>query len=132
VNDGQKQWRIHNPDKKEKLPWEDYKRVTYGFLENEARDSEEYRTYSRMMDRDRRRWLVADENGDDALSLEEFQNFLHPEDAVHMQDVIVVETIEDIDKDGDGLISQEEYISEPLIYCFAFSAMVLFYGNFFR
>ena len=36
------------------------------------------------------------------MSLQEFAAFLHPEDAEHMRDIVVQETLEDIDKDGDG------------------------------
>lgn len=43
---------------------------------------------------------------------EEFTNFLHPEDAPHMRDIVVVETMEDIDKDKNGLISIHEYIGD--------------------
>ena len=43
---------------------------------------------------------------------EEFTNFLHPEDAPHMRDIVVVETMEDIDKDKNGFISLEEYIGD--------------------
>jgi len=55
---------------------------------------------------------MADLDGDDALVEAEFLNFIHPEDASHMQDVVVMETIEDIDKDGDGNISLDEYIKD--------------------
>ena len=63
-----------------------------------------------MQRRDRRRWSVADGDGDDALTKEEFVSFLHPEDVPHMHDIVILETMEDIDKDKDGKISQEEYI----------------------
>ena len=43
---------------------------------------------------------------------EEFTNFLHPEDAPHMKEIVVVETMEDIDKDKNGYISLEEYIGD--------------------
>ena len=36
------------------------------------------------------------------MSFQEFAAFLHPEDAEHMRDIVVQETLEDIDKDGDG------------------------------
>jgi Ca2+-binding EF-hand superfamily protein len=39
-------------------------------------------------------------------------DFLHPEEAEHMRDVVVDETLEDIDKNGDGKVSVEEYISD--------------------
>ena len=39
-------------------------------------------------------------------------DFLHPEEAQHMRDVVVDETLEDIDKNGDGMVSVDEYISD--------------------
>ena len=58
-----------------------------------------------MEDRDRRRWQTADENSDGTLNKLEFKHFLHPEESDHMRDIVISETIADIDKDGDGLIS---------------------------
>ena len=46
------------------------------------------------------------------LSREEFQSFLHPEDADHMRDIVITETLEDIDRDGDGRINVDEYIGD--------------------
>lgn len=62
--------------------------------------------------RDERRWKLADRDGDHALTKDEFMDFLHPEEAEHMRDVVVDETLEDIDKDADGRVSVEEYISD--------------------
>ncbi|CAG7721114.1 unnamed protein product [Allacma fusca] len=112
IADGETQWRIHNPERKDKILWSEYRKSTYSFLDEENRESNDFKTYSRMIERDRRRWQVADENGDDALTQEEFLNFIHPEGTPHMHDLIVIETIEDIDKDGDGRISMEEYIQD--------------------
>lgn len=63
-----------------------------------------------MLKRDRRRWSVADQDNDGALTKDEFTGFLHPEEAGHMRDLVVLETMEDIDKDSDGKISMSEYI----------------------
>lgn len=41
----------------------------------------------------------SDADGDDALNRTEFAHFLHPEDHAAMRDVVVLETLEDIDKD---------------------------------
>lgn len=57
-----------------------------------------------MLKRDRRRWAAADSDGDDRLTREEFSSFLHPEESEHMRDIVVLETMEDIDKDGDGKV----------------------------
>lgn len=69
-------------------------------------------SYKAMMKRDRRRWMTADSDGDDALSKEEFAAFLHPEETDHMRGIVVLETMEDIDKDKDGKISLQEYIGD--------------------
>ena len=65
-----------------------------------------------MEDRDRRRWDTADENNDGSLNKLEFKHFLHPEESDHMRDIVISETLDDIDKNGDGLISLEEYIGD--------------------
>ena len=51
-----------------------------------------------MEARDQRRWGLADENGDGELTKLEFKHFLHPEEVEHMKDLVVQETIDDIDK----------------------------------
>merc|ERR1719204_1861968 len=75
-------------------------------------DEEESASYKHMEDRDRRRWDMADEDKDGTLTMFEFKHFLHPEDADHMRDIVIQETIEDIDKDGDGRLSIGEYIDK--------------------
>lgn len=62
-----------------------------------------------MLKRDRRRWAAADADGDDNLTKEEFAAFLHPEDSEHMRGIVVQETMEDIDKDGDGKVSDSYF-----------------------
>lgn len=65
-----------------------------------------------MKRRDRRRWENADLDKDDRLTKDELTSFLHPEEVGHMRDIMVEETMEDIDKDKDGKISLDEYIGE--------------------
>ena len=65
-----------------------------------------------MEERDHRRWNLADLDHDGELNREEFSAFLHPEDQDHMKDIVVTETLEDIDKDGDGSINVDEYIGD--------------------
>lgn len=68
--------------------------------------------YKEMLTRDRRRWSVSDRNGDDNLTRAEFTEFLHPEESPRMRDIVVAETLENIDKDNDGKVSVEEYIGD--------------------
>ncbi|XP_054015151.1 calumenin [Hylaeus anthracinus] len=113
----ERQWKSHNPEEKEKLPWTEYMGMVYGDMdEHEAENHEKSKdssfSYVAMLKKDRRRWSAADLDGDDALTKEEFAAFLHAEEADHMKDVVVLETMEDIDKDGDSKISLSEYIGD--------------------
>ncbi|XP_018328953.1 calumenin [Agrilus planipennis] len=116
TDDIEKHWKQHTSDGKEEVSWEDYKSVIYGFLEHmdpaDAQKEDAGISYTNMMNRDRRRWSAADSNGDDKLTKEEFGAFLHPEETEHMKDIVVLETMEDIDKDKDGKISLKEYIGD--------------------
>lgn len=67
-----------------------------------------------MVRRDRHRWERADTDKDDKLTKEEYTAFLHPEEYDHMKDVVVDETLEDIDKDKDGVVSMEEYLGKRI------------------
>jgi len=116
LDDVDRQWKTHNPEEKETISWEEYKKMLYGFMDDmdtaELEKDEEGFSYAAMQKRDRRRWAVADVDGNDRLSKEEFAAFLHPEETGHMRDVVVLETMEDIDKDKDGKVSLQEYIGD--------------------
>ena len=68
--------------------------------------------YRKKVRLDKTRWAKADEDRDDALTREEFLAFEYPRERQHMKDIAVAETMEDMDKDGDGYVNLEEYISE--------------------
>lgn len=76
--------------------------------------------YKEMLTRDRRRWKMADVDKDNKVTKEEYTAFLHPEEYDHMKDVVVNETLEDIDKDGDGFVSMEEYLGTLVNYIVIF------------
>merc|ERR1711892_658435 len=73
-----------------------------------------------------RQWEENDKDGDGKLSWDEYKEntygFLTPEELKseeddgfsyeHMKDMVIIETIEDIDRDADGRISLEEYIGD--------------------
>lgn len=113
-DDVERLWKHHNPDEKEKIYWDEYRKAVYGFLDEKDYEplekKDENYSYAAMEKRERRRWSMADIDGDNALTKEEFSGFLHPEETEHMKDVVVFETVEDIDKDGDGKVSLSEYI----------------------
>lgn len=82
---------------------------------NDAQKSDDSYTYAKMILRDKRRWAAADIDGDGLLSKTEFISFLHPEESVHMKDIVIYETMDDMDTDKDNKISLEEYIGN-IIY----------------
>lgn len=116
MEDVDRQWKQHNPENNETVAWQQYRKLVYGFLDSmDPSDAEKHDqgfSYKEMLKRDRRRWSVADSNGDDELTKEEFAAFLHPEETDNMRDIVVLETMEDIDKDNDGKISLKEYIGD--------------------
>ncbi|XP_078725117.1 reticulocalbin-1-like [Lampetra fluviatilis] len=100
------------------VSWQEYRNTSYGnTLDPEGAalfhvQEGDLATYRHMLQRDERRFRVADRDGDMAATVEELTAFMHPEDFTHMESVVVMETMEDLDKDGDGAISLDEYIGD--------------------
>ncbi|XP_035254085.1 reticulocalbin-3 isoform X2 [Anguilla anguilla] len=111
--DVDKQWKEFDLNNDGQVSWGEYKNKTYGyFLDEKFGDGDEKSSYKSMVSRDERRFKTADRNADGMATKEEMTAFLHPELYDHMKDVVVKETIEDIDLNGDGLINLEEYIGD--------------------
>lgn len=59
VDDVERQWKAHNPENKEKISWEEYKKMVYGFMDGKntvitgdkynIRDVAEDKKISRML-----------------------------------------------------------------------------------
>ncbi|TNN22769.1 Reticulocalbin-3 [Liparis tanakae] len=90
----------------------DHQHVAAVSSDEEFSDVEDKTSYRTMLTRDERRFKTADRDGDGVATREEFTAFLHPEEFDHMRDVIVQETMEDIDKNGDGKVDLAEYIGD--------------------
>uniref|UniRef100_A0A8C0UKB8 Calumenin n=2 Tax=Passeriformes TaxID=9126 RepID=A0A8C0UKB8_CYACU len=109
--DVERQWKGHDLNEDGLVSWEEYKNATYGYILDDP-DPDDGFNYKQMMVRDERRFKMADKDGDLAATKEEFTAFLHPEEYDYMKDIVVQETMEDIDKNGDGFIDLEEYIGD--------------------
>uniref|UniRef100_A0A6B2FE65 EF-hand domain-containing protein n=1 Tax=Bothriechis nubestris TaxID=1766655 RepID=A0A6B2FE65_9SAUR len=106
-----RQWQEYDLDQDGLISWEEYRNVTYGTYLDDP-DPDDGFNYKQMMVRDERRFKMADKDRDLIATKEEFTAFLHPEEYDYMKDIVVQETMEDIDKNGDGFINLEEYIGD--------------------
>ncbi|KAI0222045.1 45 kDa calcium-binding protein [Lamellibrachia satsuma] len=60
------------------------------------------------------RWAEADKDPqDNIMSIDEFKSFRHPEQSKHMLDNMVMDIISSLDKNGDGIVTEEEFIALP-------------------
>ncbi|XP_062868778.1 reticulocalbin-1 [Trichomycterus rosablanca] len=108
-------WSDYDLNKDDAIGWDEYKQATYGYyLSNpeEFADSSDQFSFKKMLPRDERRFKAADLNGDGRAERDEFTCFLHPEEFERMRDIVVLETLEDIDKNGDGYVDEDEYIAD--------------------
>ena len=85
---------------------EEYNQRTYDFIHDpEYKDSltqEDIDHVEASNKRDIRRFLEADGNSDGQLDIVEFAAFLHPHSHDHIQDVLLMETFEEMDSNLDG------------------------------
>ncbi|XP_033888790.2 calumenin isoform X1 [Acipenser ruthenus] len=106
-----RQWNDFDVNNDGSISWDEYKNVTYGTYLDDPEPEDGF-NYKQMMTRDERRFKLADKDGNLIATKEEFTAFLHPEEYDYMKDIVVLETMEDIDKNGDGFIDLEEYIGD--------------------
>ncbi|XP_014881002.1 calumenin-A-like isoform X2 [Poecilia latipinna] len=109
--DVEHQWSEFDLNQDGLISWDEYRNVTYGSYLDGPLTETEY-NYTHMMARDERRFKVANRDRDMSADRQEFMAFLHPENHEYMKQVVVQETMEDIDKNGDGFIDLKEYIGD--------------------
>ncbi|VUZ52633.1 unnamed protein product [Hymenolepis diminuta] len=84
-------------------------RLSDDFDEDEDSDDEELKG---AIARDEKRFKIADKDGDGKLTREEFAAFLHPEEFEEMRDIVIDETLDDLDTNRDGKIDLDEYTKD--------------------
>lgn len=95
------------------LTHEEYKQAIYHeIVGDEPTDKSAQDTYNTQMVRDHARWLKADADGDKALNKSEFADFLHPEEAPSMKEIVVQETMMNTDKNKDGKVDLDEFMQD--------------------
>ena len=113
--DSKKMFDECDEDKNEFVSWEEYQKANYDMITNEKHEDDEAgksegeMSYRELQDRDERRFRYADMNNDHLLDEREFGAFMHPEEFDHMREIVVKETLEEMDTDKDGKVSEREY-----------------------
>jgi len=112
--DVDRQWSYHDKNNDKLISWQEYKDGAFGTIDNpdEVYDHHRQLSYKDVVARDERRFKVADADRDGKLDREEFATFLHPEESKHMREIVIDETMQDMDKDKDGYITLQEYIND--------------------
>lgn len=111
LKDVEKQMKQTDLNKDGNIDWDEYKKATYGFMDDQS-NKDDLEQFKDMLARDERRFKKADTDNNNNLNTEQFAAFLHPENHDDMKSLVIEETLEDIDKDKDGFISLEEYIGD--------------------
>ncbi|XP_030826323.1 reticulocalbin-3-like [Camarhynchus parvulus] len=93
------------------VTWHEFSAQSFGDTQDFG-GSPDPEAHRKLLERSRRRFRAADEDGDGRLEAAELDAFLHPEDFPRLQDLVVQETIEDLDRDGDGFVQVDEYIAD--------------------
>lgn len=114
MDDVMRQWGHYDANEDGYVTWEEFRIATFGEHpdDDEVYDTHRGLTYKKIIQRDVRRFAAADLNGDKQLTRDELADFLHPEDAPHMQEIVLDETLDDMDRNGDGYVTVKEYVDD--------------------
>lgn len=104
-----RQWSEFRRKDPDFLAWDEYVQHTYKDNKDDDLHPEEQ---AKETANDERRWKLADRNEDGVLSKDEFSNLIHPEEAPHMRESLIQETLDEVDKNNDGMISLNEYLND--------------------
>lgn len=113
--DADSQWGTHDTDGDGGISWDEWFQSTYQAMADrldEVYDNRRGLKYQDMVDRDKRRFEAADENNDGKLDRDEFAIYLHPEDTAYMREVVIAETLQDMDTNKDGFVDLDEYMND--------------------
>lgn len=103
--DARRNWERYGLSPAEMLSWDTFV--------SRAWDDDDYEDDSKpSLTQERRRWDVADTNGDGWLSYEESVSFFNPESDPRMHATIAKETIEELDKNNNSAIDLDEFIAD--------------------
>ncbi|XP_065268073.1 reticulocalbin-2 isoform X1 [Emys orbicularis] len=98
------------------VSWEEYNIQMYDrlidFDENTVLEDQEEESFRQLHLKDKKRFEKANRDEVPGLNLNEFIAFEHPEEAEYMTEFVIQEALEEHDKNGDGLVSLEEFLGD--------------------
>ncbi|KAL7673166.1 hypothetical protein ACOME3_008034 [Neoechinorhynchus agilis] len=94
------------------VTWDMILNSTYSYLNDSSIDKDTKANGEKYMIRDKIRFSGADLNGDEKLSRQEFLYFVSPSASNATKHILVDEIFADMDKNKDGFVDFDEYISE--------------------
>lgn len=106
-------------DRDNEVTWDEYRAETYGADADELGifSGKEHQEEQKLMKNDKELFETADLDKDGKLNRNEFIAFSHPEEAPHMLEVILKQTLQEKDLNKDGFVDFREYIGDRGILC---------------
>lgn len=121
-------------NKDDEVTWEEYLAETYGLDNDIGSDvfaDKEHTEDRKLLKNDKELFNAADLNKDGKLNTKEFLAFTHPEEAPHMLETILKQTLEEKDLNKDGFIDFQEYIGERgILHASTFQFVLVWFFTF--
>lgn len=107
----------HDENDDKKVTWAEYLHKAYGYKEDELKEFEkdnspDMQNFIKMLEEDKKKFNLADQNHDGALDLDEYTYFTHPHNYDIMAPVEIEKTMKDYDKNNDGFVDDKEFMGE--------------------
>ncbi|KAJ6664135.1 hypothetical protein lerEdw1_008350 [Lerista edwardsae] len=116
VEDAKQQFGEYDKDGDGHVSWEEYNIQMYDrvidFDEDTTLEDTEEESFRQLHLKDKKRFEKANRDGTSGLNLSEFIAFEHPEEAEYMKEFVIQEALDEHDKNGDGLVSLEEFLGD--------------------
>lgn len=105
-----------NNDSQSSIDWNEYEAKEYNNVlslsDSLKHDTFKKSSHDQQMQKDLRRWKVADFNQDGRLTKSEFKSYVFPEQNKLMHKVLAQEKFESLDRNKDGRITFDEYATD--------------------
>jgi len=114
LKDVETRWKVYDPENRGFISLDSVINTNYGSLlqwsdEEKIEQKELYETYMGYLNRDKDRFAAADGDKDGKLNKTEYGDFLHPEESKKMRDIVINESLIDVDKNKDGFVDIDEF-----------------------